>query len=106
MANRLALSGVNHVHLVTTASSRLASYLHPSITIVKPDHIDTDDTHFIIEYKKNDRILDITAPRANRLALHRDVNNMNLASISALNSYSHLTPAAIVIGGLQLLQVK
>lgn len=66
MANKLAHVGVPHVHLVTTASTQLASFLHSNITIIKPSHIDIDDIHYIVEYRKNDRVGDVTAPRANR----------------------------------------
>jgi ADP-dependent glucokinase len=65
MALRFAKEGAK-VLLAAKMTEKMRKDLHESITLAGSDHVERDDIHLILEYKRQESWGKYTSPRANR----------------------------------------
>ena len=103
MSERFAKEGIKNVLLGAQVSTQFASRLPKQIEISGP-FIEYDDYHILLEYKTGQQWGRYKSPRANRLIVHSDDNNVKLISRSRFFDQAvQLQPDLMVISGLQML---
>jgi len=105
MANRMAHEGVENILLGALTTSHIKNQLHSAIQTFTANQSFGHDVHIILEYLTNETWGPFRSPRANRLALHRDVGNAEIQSLEYfIQQVSVFRPTIFVLGGLQLMQ--
>lgn len=104
MALRFANEGIRNILLGAQMSSEFVSQLPKSIRISGPI-IERDDYHILLEYKANGRWGEYEAPRANRLIVHSDDNNVQLVSRTPFfQQTAQFKPDLLIISALQMME--
>lgn len=104
MSLRFAKEGVKNILLGAQMSSEFANQLPKSIQISGPI-IERDDYHILLEYKTDDQWGPYKSPRANRLIVHSDDNNVQLVSrLPFFEQMTHFDPDLLIISALQMME--
>jgi hypothetical protein len=74
------------IYLGGPVGSGLRSFLSPSISLPSEADEWKDEVHLILEYKKGEEWGGVPAPRANRVILTHDVNNIHLTGLNCPRS--------------------
>ncbi|KAH9527464.1 hypothetical protein DERF_001476 [Dermatophagoides farinae] len=100
---RFAREGFENILLGAQITDKLSKKFPNNIQISGPI-IDQDDYHVILEYNTNEKWDQYKSPRANRLIVHSDDNNVKLLSRTKFfEQLRHFKPDILVLTGLHML---
>jgi ADP-dependent glucokinase len=103
MACRFAKEGIAQVLLGSQMSNELKKLIPSDVTVSGPV-VDQDDTHLSLEYAAQESWGKYVSPRANRLFLHSDVHNPQIACMENFHAkMEKFNPDLLVVSALHML---
>ncbi|KPM06609.1 ADP-dependent glucokinase-like protein, partial [Sarcoptes scabiei] len=106
MSLRFSREGIQDILLGAQMSPELHKNFPKNIKISGPI-IENDDYHIMLEYKTNQKWNQFESPRANRLIVHSDDNNVKLmARTNFFNQLADFRPNLLIITGIHMLDMS